>query len=102
MPNARNAVSQKTTLGDRSTGAAAGNAVAMLALTILGHPQLERVGDRSLGDLFIAGKATLLSRTEPAFAPPGQGEGEPLGDESLSRRPLRLKPGLDGGVLVEL
>lgn len=102
MPHARNAVSQKTTLGDRGTGAAAGNSVAMLALTILGHPLLERVGDRALGDLFIAGKAALLSRTEPAFAPPGQDEGEPLGDESMSRRPLRLKPGHDGGVLVEI
>ncbi|XYH94633.1 sigma 54-interacting transcriptional regulator [Sorangium sp. So ce1128] len=49
-----------------------------------------------------SGGAVPLSRVEPAFAPPGRPEGEPLADEHLSRKPLRLLPAVDGGVRLEL
>ncbi|WP_437303849.1 sigma 54-interacting transcriptional regulator [Sorangium sp. So ce388] len=49
-----------------------------------------------------SGGAVPLSRVEPAFAPPGRPGGEPLADEHLSRKPLRLLPAADGGVRLEL
>jgi DNA-binding NtrC family response regulator len=71
-------------------------------LTILYHPCLDRIGDRALLPELDAGGAAPLSRVEPAFAPPGRSGGEPLADEHLSRKPLRLLPAVDGGVRLEL
>jgi two-component system nitrogen regulation response regulator GlnG len=62
------------------------------ALTVLGHPDLSRVGDRAfLGEL-ARGREALLSRQEPRFAAPRAAAGEPLGVPFLSRRPLRIEP----------
>jgi DNA-binding NtrC family response regulator len=67
------------------------------ALTVLGHPDLSRVGDRAfLGEL-ARGREALLSRQEPRFAAPRAGAGEPLGVPFLSRRPLRIEPLIDEG-----
>jgi DNA-binding NtrC family response regulator len=102
MAHERKGVSDKTTLGDRGSLPAASDAAPSLALTILGHPSVERIGDRALGIRLAAGKPALISRNEPVFVPPGQAEGEPIGDESLSRKPLRLKLAGDGGVALEI
>jgi two-component system nitrogen regulation response regulator GlnG len=68
------------------------------ALTVLGHPDLARVGDRVfLGEL-ARGREAMLSRKEPRFTAPRATAGEPLGVPFLSRRPLRLGPLADGGV----
>ncbi|WP_433928236.1 sigma 54-interacting transcriptional regulator [Sorangium cellulosum] len=71
-------------------------------LTILYHPCLDRIGDRALLPELDSGGAAPLSRVEPAFAPPGSPGGEPLADEHLSRKPLRLLPAVDGGVRLDL
>jgi two-component system nitrogen regulation response regulator GlnG len=68
------------------------------ALTVLGHPDLSRIGDRVfLGEL-ARGREVLLSRREPRFTAPRAAMGEPLGVPFLSRRPIRLGPLADGGV----
>ncbi|WP_437607335.1 sigma 54-interacting transcriptional regulator [Sorangium sp. So ce834] len=73
-----------------------------MALTVLYHPCLERVGDRAVLSRFVAGGEILLSRDTPDFAPPGEARGAPLGDEHLSRRPLRLSSDPDGGLTLDL
>ncbi len=70
------------------------------ALTILYHPDLSRVGERALLQPLMEGRTAHLSRLEPGFAPPGQGDRHPLGDRHLSRSPLRLSRGGDGGVQI--
>src|SRR5437868_1881067 len=66
-------------------------------LTVLYHPDLERIGERALLTGLAAGRAELLSRREPDFAPPGQSLRRPLEDLHLSRRPLRFLPGAEPG-----
>ena len=65
-------------------------------LTLLYHPQLERIGERvALLSLGQGGEA-LLSRREPGFSVPGGGALRPLDHPSISRRPLRLDRDGDG------
>lgn len=72
-----------------------------LALTILYHPDLERVGERSLIDL-AEGAPILVSRAVPFFAHPGQTTpARPILDEHLSRKPLHIFPIGKGGVRIE-
>ncbi|MES1241890.1 MAG: sigma 54-interacting transcriptional regulator [Acidobacteriota bacterium] len=76
------------------------------ALTLLGHPDLSRTGERVFLPDLARGRDVLLSRERPLFAAPGDpGAGIPLGDPFLSRSPLRLEPlpplG-QGGVLLHL
>ncbi|MCP4655295.1 MAG: sigma-54 factor interaction domain-containing protein, partial [bacterium] len=67
------------------------------ALTILAHPDLDRIGDRVLLGELACGRELLLSRHLPRFGPPGSSAcGTPLSDPFLSRRPLRLEC-LSGG-----
>ncbi len=73
------------------------------ALTILGHPDLDRVGDLVLLGELAGGRELGLSRRQPRFTAPGAdcrgpASGEPLGDRFLSRRPLSLEPLSGGGV----
>jgi DNA-binding NtrC family response regulator len=73
----------------------------LVALTVLGHPNLARLGDRAfLADL-SRGREALLSREQPRFAVPGALTGEPLGDPFLSRQPLRFVPLGDGSVQLD-
>jgi two-component system nitrogen regulation response regulator GlnG len=67
-------------------------------LTILAHPDPQRIGERAALLALPAGRETLLSRVEPEFASPGGGPWRPLADPRLSRRPLLLAPAQDGGV----
>ncbi len=73
------------------------------ALTILAHPDLERIGDRVLLGELISGREVLLSREQPRFTPPGRAAGgTALGDRALSRRPLRLEAAASGGIRLHL
>jgi two-component system nitrogen regulation response regulator GlnG len=67
-------------------------------LTILGHPQFHRVGERAALLDLSSGREVLLSRTEPGFAPPGESVVQPLTVPYLSRRPWLLRPVAGGGV----
>src|SRR5215217_1224550 len=67
-------------------------------LTILGHPQIQRVGERAALLDLSSGREALLSRAEPGFAPPGEPALQPLAVPYLSRRPWLLRPTAGGGV----
>ena len=69
-------------------------------LTILCHPQVERAGERAALLDLSSGRETLLSRTEPAFSPPGELAPRPLAVPYLSRRPWLLRAAADGGVTL--
>jgi two-component system nitrogen regulation response regulator GlnG len=69
-------------------------------LTILGHPQIQRVGERAALLDLSSGREMLLSRTEPEFSPPGELAPRPLAVPYLSRRPWLLRPAADGGVTL--
>jgi len=68
------------------------------ALTILGHPDLARLGDRVFLDELARGHEAFLSRSLPLFHSPGTARSTPLADLSLSRGPLRFEPLPDGAV----
>lgn len=71
---------------------------ALPALTVLGHPDLSRIGDRAfLGEL-ARRRPALLSRQQPRFSAPGALHGKPLDDPFLSRSPWRIEP-RDGGAV---
>src|SRR5689334_15911772 len=64
-------------------------------LTIAYHPDVSRVGERTV----IAGELEI-SRSAPTFEPPGGGNARPLADRGLSRNPVvRIKPAGDGVAL---
>jgi len=68
-------------------------------LTLLGHPDPQRTGERVVLRALVSGREALLSRIEPQFAAPtGEGPWRPLADPHLSRRPLLLAPAPLGGV----
>jgi two-component system nitrogen regulation response regulator GlnG len=69
-------------------------------LTILCHPQVERVGERAALLDLSSGRETFLSRTEPELSPPGESAPRPLAVPYLSRRPWLLQPAAGGGVRV--
>jgi len=69
-------------------------------LTILGHPEIRRIGERAALLELSSGREALLSRAEPGFAPPGEAVLQPLGVPYLSRRPWILRPAAEGGVQV--
>lgn len=60
------------------------------ALTIVSHPNAERVGDWCLLDPFPIGREAAITRNAPAFVRPGSLLGAPLADIFVSRRPIRL------------
>ncbi len=59
-------------------------------LTILAHPDPERVGEVVVLHGIQTGTEIRLSRSEPAFAAPGSAQVRPLDDSHLSRRPILL------------
>ncbi|HXU34269.1 MAG TPA: sigma 54-interacting transcriptional regulator, partial [Thermoanaerobaculia bacterium] len=72
--------------------------VSAPGLTILGHPQVQRVGERANLLELSSGREAMLSRGEPAFAPPGESAFAPLAVPYLSRRPWLLQATGDGGI----
>ncbi|HTE50277.1 MAG TPA: sigma 54-interacting transcriptional regulator [Kofleriaceae bacterium] len=70
----------------------------LLALTVLVHPDAERIGDVA----FLESRARL-SRLEPELGPTRRGEGggmRPLSDPHLSRRPIAIETDAAGGVTL--
>jgi two-component system, NtrC family, nitrogen regulation response regulator GlnG len=67
-------------------------------LTILGHPDVARIGERAALLDLSSGREARLSRGEPEFSPPGTSVPRPLAVPYLSRRPWRLQPTTGGGV----
>ncbi|MDX1997101.1 MAG: sigma 54-interacting transcriptional regulator [Thermoanaerobaculia bacterium] len=67
-------------------------------LTVLYHPNLERIGDRVVLTQLAAGREQRVSRLEPLFAAPGSAHGLPLASPFLSRRPLVFLPAPHGGL----
>jgi two-component system, NtrC family, nitrogen regulation response regulator GlnG len=75
---------------------------ALPVLTVLGHSDLSRIGDRAFLGALARGREAWLSRDRPGFSPPGAAGGEPLSDPFLSRAPLRFVPLEDGSVRLHL
>ena len=72
----------------------------VLGLTILWHPQRERIGEQMLGP--AAGGAIALNRFAPLFAHAGAGpDGTPLGERSISRAPVHIRFDTDVSVAIE-
>ncbi len=69
-------------------------------LTILYHPRVERIGDQCRMTTLPLGKPVALSRLEPEFTAPGVHRGGPLADPRVSRRPIWIERGENGGVVV--
>ena len=67
-------------------------------LTILCHPDVDRIGERAVLQDLASGRQVALSRLEPLFAAPGSSVRRPLADPFLSRRPLILKAAAAGAV----
>ena len=60
-------------------------------LTILGHPQIQRVGERAALLDLSSGREMLLSRTEPEFSPPGE-SAPPASCRALPQPPSLAPP----------
>lgn len=62
----------------------------VVALTILGHADLHRVGQVARLTDLDAGRTAAVSRTEPRFAPLGDASGEGLADPLVPRKALSI------------
>ena len=72
-------------------------------LTILAHPDPQRVGERLALPVLALGHPIQISRLEPVFRAPGAPEdveGLPLMERTLSRQPVRLLGGRSPGEVV--
>lgn len=69
-------------------------------LTVLYHPDLDRIGERTALDGLVGGREVLLSRHVPELAAPGAELCRPLADVRLSRRPIVLRRNR-GGVTID-
>ncbi len=82
----------------RSRGPEASGEALLTGLTVLYHPDLRRVGERTLLSPPAPGQPMALSRHTPGFAAPGATtEPRPLAHRRLSRRPWLLE-NVAGGV----
>lgn len=72
------------------------------ALTVLWHPNVERIGERVRLEGLLDGGKAVVSRTAPGFKPPGGHRARPLEHESLEGLRLRLAPGSAGFGAVRL
>ncbi len=71
-----------------------------LLLTVLYHPDLRRIGEVARLRGLDEDRACQVSRTQPEFATAQGRASGGLADPYLSRTPLLLLPGPDGGVLL--
>jgi two-component system nitrogen regulation response regulator GlnG len=69
----------------------------VLALTLLCHPDVRRVGERALLRELSEGRPSPVSRLQPEFSSPWEGRGRPLADRRMSRSPLWISPA-EGGI----
>ncbi len=65
-------------------------------VTVLYHPELDRIGERAVLDGLGAGQEEMLSRQAPELAAPGSEVCRPLADQRLSRSPIVLRPTSSG------
>ena len=68
------------------------------ALTILSHPEPLRAGERATLRALSTGKSVRVSRLTPKFARTGAVDHTSLNDPHLSRTPLFIEAGRDGGL----
>ncbi|RKH15320.1 sigma-54-dependent Fis family transcriptional regulator [Corallococcus sp. CA053C] len=98
MPPPKNPAEFSTT-AVRTQGTPTQAAHPVPALTLIGHAQPQRIGERLLLEgLLSAERSVSLSRNAPDFSRPGGVLSLPLGDPFLSRTPVRFEPGVRGGV----
>jgi len=72
----------------------------VLGITILWHPQRERIGEQMLGP--AAGGAIAVNRFAPLFARTGAGhDGTPLGERSITREPVHIRFVAEGGIQID-
>lgn len=69
-------------------------------LTVLGHPDVGRVGERAALVGLMAGEEIALSRTAPRFDQPGGRNPRALLDPFLSREPIAVLAQHEGRVLL--
>ncbi|NRD63079.1 sigma-54-dependent Fis family transcriptional regulator, partial [Corallococcus exiguus] len=92
-----------STTAVRTQGTPSQAAQVMPALTLIGHAQPQRIGERLLLDGLLSGeRAVALSRNAPDFSRPGAVLALPLGDPFLSRTPVRFEAGTDGSVRLRV
>lgn len=84
-----------STLSPSSVGVGRAS-MRILALTVLFHPQIDRIGERAPLPALSSGRRVPLSRLEPTFAAAGSGEKRTLADAHLSRRPAWFRQVSDG------
>ena len=60
-------------------------------VTILHHPNLDRVGAKARFLYLTDGKAMAINRSTPVFRRPGEARGEALGLKAISRSPLSFE-----------
>lgn len=60
-------------------------------LTVLYHPDLDRVGERTVLGELGTDRGVGVARLTPEFAAPGGEVRRPLGDKRISRRPILLR-----------
>jgi two-component system nitrogen regulation response regulator GlnG len=95
---------EKATLPEPSSITLAVGAGAQLALTIVFHPDVARVGERALLGPHRAGTEAHVARNQPAFLPGAADPpraAAPLDDPHLSRTPLTLGVEADGSVTLD-
>lgn len=85
-----------------SEGTRPGDPARLPVLTIAGHPDLSRLGDRALLLGLARGHTVPLSRSVPDFVAPGKAWGAPLEDPYLSRRPLELSMPRPGSLRLDV
>lgn len=93
----------RATLPETAAGSDGSAVSPALALTILFHPRLDRIGERALLGPFPAPPISepwiaRVSRTEPQFSPVRGGAGQPLEEDHLSRKPVILSLRTNGSV----
>ena len=76
-------------------------AVRLPALTVLYHPDLERIGERALLPALGEGGEVALSRSRPDFAAPHNGVPRPLADPRISRGDWMLSGGEAGAIHLQ-
>ena len=72
-------------------------------LTLLAHPDSDRVGERIVLPSLALGREVPLSRLQPSFQLPGacaESSGSPLGERFVSRRPIHLRLDEETGELT--
>jgi two-component system nitrogen regulation response regulator GlnG len=79
----------------------AGARAVLPCLTILGHHDPKRIGERALLNALLIAQSVELSRAQPSFTPLAGGAATPLLDQHLTRAPVVLHPEHAGSVRIE-